>query len=79
MAGEEIPLSARLMSVADVYDALRSPRVYKPPMTHEAAREIIISGKGAQFAPDVVDAFIACENEFQEIEKSNSDLNTEAG
>ena len=63
----EIPLSARLMSVADVYDALRSKRVYKPGMTHEEAAGIILEGEGTQFAPDVIEAFDKLQPEFQDI------------
>jgi putative two-component system response regulator len=67
LKGEEIPLSARLMSVADVYDALRSNRVYKPPMSHETACGIIREGRGTQFDADVFDAFEKLDSEFQDI------------
>jgi putative two-component system response regulator len=67
MVGPLIPLSARLMAVADVYDALISKRVYKPAMTHEKAVEIILEGKGKHFDPDIVDAFEAVVGEFQQI------------
>lgn len=56
--GEDIPLPARLMSVADVYDALVSKRVYKPALSHEDAMAIILQGKGTQFDPSVVDALV---------------------
>ncbi|NMT18556.1 HD domain-containing protein, partial [Vibrio parahaemolyticus] len=46
LSGEEIPLSGRLMALADVYDALISKRVYKPAFSHEKAREIILEGRG---------------------------------
>jgi putative two-component system response regulator len=59
LAGEGIPLSARLMAVADVYDALISRRVYKPPFPHDKAVEIIREGHGKHFDPEVVDAFLA--------------------
>jgi putative two-component system response regulator len=58
LAGEEIPLSARLMAVADVFDALISPRVYKPAMSYKKAREIICEGTGSHFDPDIVVAFL---------------------
>ena len=58
LVGEEIPVAARLMAVADVFDALISRRVYKPPMTPEAARGIIAAERGRQFDPDVVTAFL---------------------
>lgn len=67
LKGEEIPLSARLMALADVYDALRAKRVYKPRMSHEKTKEIICSGRGAGFDPSVTDAFVALEYEFQNI------------
>ncbi|MDE1950888.1 MAG: response regulator [Burkholderiales bacterium] len=57
LRGEAIPLSARLMALADVFDALISPRVYKAPMSCEAAREIIREGRGSHFDPAVHDAF----------------------
>jgi len=56
--GEAIPLSARLMAVADVFDALISPRVYKPAMSYEKTREIIAEGSGSHFDPDIVAAFL---------------------
>src|SRR5690606_12028402 len=55
-AGEAIPVAARLMALADVYDALISKRVYKPAYTHEQAVAIILEGRGTHFDPDVVDA-----------------------
>lgn len=58
LAGEAIPLSARLMAVADVFDALISPRVYKPAMSYEKAREIITEGSGSHYDPDIVAAFL---------------------
>jgi putative two-component system response regulator len=67
LKGEEIPVSARLMAVADVYDALISPRVYKPPFSHEKAVEIISQGVGSHFDPDVVAAFLEISIRFQEI------------
>ena len=73
VAGKDIPLSARLMSVADVYDALRSKRVYKPAMPHETAVRIIVDGKGSQFDPDVVDAFVALQEQFRSIAEKYSD------
>ncbi|AZQ12526.1 response regulator [Shewanella khirikhana] len=64
LAGEDIPLSARLMAIADVYDALISKRVYKSAMTHEAALQIIRNGSGNHFDPVLVDAFFAIEADF---------------
>jgi putative two-component system response regulator len=73
LVGVQIPISARLMAVADVYDALVSERPYKKSMTHEQAAKIIIDGRGQHFDPDIVDAFIALETNFQEIARKFSD------
>jgi putative two-component system response regulator len=73
MKGEAIPLSARLMALADVYDALISRRVYKPPFPREKAVAIIREGRGAHFDPDVVDAFVAIEQEFATIADEYAD------
>ena len=67
LAGEAIPLSARLMSIADFYDALISPRVYKAPFTHEKTVAMIRELRGWHFDPDMVDAFLAIEGEFNAI------------
>jgi len=67
IGGDDIPVSARLMAVADVYDALISRRVYKEGMPHEKAVEIIREGAGSHFDPDIVDAFLALQDEFRAI------------
>jgi putative two-component system response regulator len=67
LKGEDIPLCARIMAVADVYDALRSKRPYKPPFTHEKSVGIILDGSGRHFDPDVVDAFKEVEQQFAEL------------
>ena len=67
LKGEQIPLSARIVALADVYDALTSKRVYKEAYSHEKAREIIINDRGKHFDPDVVDAFVALAEEFRRI------------
>ncbi|MBX9756718.1 MAG: two-component system response regulator [Pseudomonadaceae bacterium] len=77
LVGEAIPLSARLMAVADVYDALISRRVYKEGMPHEKAVGIIIDGRGSHFAPDLVDAFMAIEDEFLTIAQRFADSDEE--
>ncbi|QNM98776.1 response regulator [Chitinimonas koreensis] len=64
LAGDAIPLSARLMAVADVYDALISRRVYKPAFPHAQAVAMMREGRGSHFDPDVLDAFLAIEAEF---------------
>ncbi|MBF0094855.1 MAG: two-component system response regulator [Alphaproteobacteria bacterium] len=70
LSGDAIPLSGRLMAVADVYDALTSARPYKKPFTHEAAKALIVDGRGKHFDPEIVDAFLALETEFQEISRA---------
>ncbi|AGX86803.1 response regulator-like protein [Candidatus Symbiobacter mobilis CR] len=64
LAGNAIPLSARLMAVADVFDALMSRRPYKGPMKAEEVFQIIIDGRGTHFDPDMVDAFLASREDF---------------
>ena len=73
LSGEDIPLSARLMAVADVYDALISRRVYKPPFTHAQSLDIMGQGRGTHFDPDVLDAFFALEEEFARIAQEFAD------
>ena len=65
--GERIPLSARLMAVADVYDALISRRIYKPALPHEQAVTMIREGRDQHFDPDIVDAFLECAEQFRTI------------
>jgi len=73
LRGEEIPLSARIVALADVYDALVSKRIYKYAYKHEVARKIIENEKGKHFDPVVVDAFLKSEREFVEILERFSD------
>jgi putative two-component system response regulator len=73
LSGEAIPLSARLMALADVFDALISPRVYKPAMSFESARGIIEAGAGSHFDPDMTAAFLADYDEFVAIANRYSD------
>lgn len=74
LAGERIPLSARLMAIADVYDALISRRVYKAPIEHDRACQLVMDGKGSQFDPEIIDAFVACLPDFREIAQRYADL-----
>ena len=73
LIGDDIPLSGRLMALADVYDALISARVYKPAFSHEKAKGIILQGKGTHFDPQIVEAFLECENEFMQIARNYQD------
>lgn len=73
LKGDEIPFSARLMAVADVYDALISARAYKPAMPHLKALEIITQGHGSHFDPDIAEAFLTHHQEFEAIAKEHAD------
>lgn len=73
LAGEDIPLSGRLMALADVYDALRTERVYKAEMPHEKAKQIILDGRGKHFDPLLTDLFLKLEDRFQEIARKYAD------
>jgi PAS domain S-box-containing protein len=64
---EEIPLSARIVALVDVYDALTSKRIYKDAFSHEKAKEIILKERGEHFDPDIVDAFLVHESDFNRI------------
>jgi putative two-component system response regulator len=77
LAGDAIPVSARLMALADVYDALISRRVYKPPFPHEKAVEIIAEGRGKHFDPDITDAFMEIREEFRAIALKYADTEHE--
>lgn len=73
LQGDAIPLSARLMAVADVYDALICRRIYKEPMPHDNAKTILLEGKGRHFDPEVIDAFLAIEERFISIAHEYAD------
>jgi putative two-component system response regulator len=73
LAGDAIPISARLMAVADVYDALISRRVYKDGMPHEKAVRIIAEGRGSHFDPDITDAFLLLADRFSDIAQRFAD------
>jgi adenylate cyclase len=67
LRGDEIPISGRLMALADAYDAITSERVYKSQLPHNTAVEIIAEAKGLQFDPDVVDAFLEVKEDFRKV------------
>ena len=73
IAGDVIPISARLMAVADVYDALISRRVYKSALRHETAVKVIREGRGSHFDPDITDAFLLIHDEFRVIARRYAD------
>jgi putative two-component system response regulator len=73
LSGKDIPLSARIMAVADVYDALISVRPYKKAFTHQEALEMIQNGHGKHFDPEIVDAFMSIEKEVEKIAQNFKD------
>lgn len=73
LPGDQIPVSARLIAIADVYDALISDRVYKAGVPHDQAVGIIFQGRASHFDPDMVDAFIEIQDEFQAIAQRYAD------
>ena len=75
--GKDIPISARLMAVADVYDALICRRVYKAAMPHSLAVSIVVRGAGQHFDPVIVDAFVALQHEFVAIAERYADSDAE--
>ena len=77
LSGKEIPLCGRIATVADVYDALTNKRVYKRAFGHDVTRSIIIEESGTHFDPEVVEAFLACENEFIKVRDKFADADVE--
>jgi putative two-component system response regulator len=73
--GQDIPISGRMMAIADVYDALISERVYKPAFPHEQAVEYITEQRGVHFDPELVDIFIEVESQFRDIARRFTDEN----
>lgn len=71
--GPQIPLAARILSLADVYDALTTERCYKKAFDHPQSRHLILEGRGRHFDPDVVDAFISTEQQFISIKDTYHD------
>ncbi len=80
LSGDRIPIPARLMALADVYDAMTCRRVYKSAIAHDEVADFIIQGKGKHFDPDVVEAFVAVMDEFKEIAARfrDADITTDA-
>jgi putative two-component system response regulator len=73
LSGDTIPLSARIVAIADVYDALRMKRSYKPPYTHEVAMKKILESKGTHFDPDLIDILLTVADKFEELYDANAD------
>ncbi len=77
LSGEEIPLAGRMMALVDTYDALISKRIYKPPLPHQKAVEIILKEKGKHFDPQMVDVFMSIQEEFKQIAIRYADFEEE--
>ena len=73
LAGDDIPIAARLMALADVFDALTCKRIYKPAFSFDEASRIIVEGKGAHFDPDVVDTFVRHYDRFTAIATAHAE------
>jgi putative two-component system response regulator len=73
LKGDDIPISGRLMAIADVYDALINKRVYKEAFSHDKAVEIVRRSAGNHLDPDIVEAFLQLQDSFQEIAQLYSD------
>ncbi|WP_300441117.1 two-component system response regulator [Zoogloea sp.] len=73
LSGERIPVAARLMAVADMYDSLITRRIYKTAHSHTQAVDILRAGRGTDFDPDIIDAFLALQNDFQAIAQRFAD------
>jgi response regulator RpfG family c-di-GMP phosphodiesterase len=73
LVGEDIPIPARLMALADVYDAMSCKRVYKSAIAHDEVTLVILDGRGKHFDPDVVDAYLSIQYEFVEIAEKYRD------
>ncbi|MEG0747186.1 MAG: HD domain-containing phosphohydrolase, partial [Cetobacterium sp.] len=73
LKGEEIPLEARIVSIVDVYDALRQNKSHREGISHKEALEIIKSQKGKSFDPKLVDAFVKNDKEFEKIYEENKE------
>jgi len=77
LSRDDIPLSARIIALADVYDALTTRRFYKEAFSHKRSRQMIVELKGTHFDPQVVDVFLALEDEFNRIRRENQEDETE--
>ncbi len=78
LIGENIPLSGRIVAVADVYDALTTKRIYKGAFGHDVARSIIVQGSGTHFDPKMVESFLRHEGDFLEVQRTYAEIQAEA-
>lgn len=67
LSGESIPLSARIMAIVDVYEAVRSKRVYKSPVSHHETCDLILRDSGTHFDPALIKVFAELQNKFNEV------------
>ena len=79
LKSEDIPLAARIVALADVYDALTTERFYKPAYTHEKSRQIIIGLRSTHFDPEIVDVFLQLEADFNRIRAEQYSEDTGSG
>lgn len=79
LSGKRIPLCGRIVALADVYDALRTKRVYKEAFSHEVAKNIILEGRDAHFDPVIVDCFLEAEQQFLDVHHRFDDPETTTG
>jgi putative two-component system response regulator len=79
LRGEQIPIAGRLVALVDVYDALASPRVYKGALPHDEVVQAIVAGRGTQFDPDMVDAFLDVREEWRRIAIEFADNHDDRG
>jgi len=77
LSGDKIPLSARIMAVADTYDALRSKRVYKDALSHAESLKVIRQGAGTHYDPEIVEVLLEYEEEINEMYKKAGPGNPE--
>ena len=73
LSGQDIPIAARIMAMADVYDALTSERVYKKAFSHEEAKTIIVNSAGSHFDPILVETFALVEDKFNQLREELRD------
>jgi putative two-component system response regulator len=69
LGGTAIPVPGRIMALVDVYDAIRTRSLYRPPLSHEDAVQLIVAGRATHFDPDVVDAFLRVSAEFEHVSR----------
>jgi putative two-component system response regulator len=73
LEGNMIPLAARIVAIADVYDALRMRRSYKPPFDHHTAINMMMKGKDTHFDPTLLDTFYTASDKFNDLFEKNKD------